>query len=362
MAPTPPALRSALLSWRRECRRRFASSPLSADKAKIVEVGPRDGLQNEKKLVPLHTKLELIQRLAKTGLTDIEAGAFVSPKWVPQMANSAEILQELVEDPPSSPHPISYSFLVPNLKGLETALSVAEQSSTSHEPNASPATGSEAPQRTTRNPSILREISVFAAATESFSRKNTNCSITESLDRFRPVFSLAKSHNIRRRAYISVVLGCPYEGPDVSPARVAELALTLLDMGADEISLGDTTGMGTSPRVRELLRTLASAGVPTEKLAVHFHDTYGQAVVNSSAALEHGIRIFDSSVSGLGGCPYAKGATGNVATEDVVYFLHSLGIDTGVDLERLATIGDWISDILERKNGSRAGEATVARR
>ena len=205
------------------------------------------------------------------------------------------------------------------------------------------------------------EVSVFAAATETFSQKNTNCSIAESLERFKPVISLAKSKNIRVRAYVSVVLGCPYEGYDVSPAKVAELCTSLLAMGADEISLGDTTGMGTAPRVLTLLRTLDDAGVRMQELAVHFHDTYGQALVNSAIALDHGIRTFDASVAGLGGCPYAKGATGNVATEDLVYFVQSLGMETGTDLEKLSDIGAWISQALGRENGSRAGKAILAR-
>ncbi|KAI9852430.1 MAG: Vacuolar ATP synthase subunit B [Thelocarpon superellum] len=237
------------------------------------------------------------------------------------------------------------------MKGLEAALAVSAQASDTERPSDLPPTPpttpppeanevpSGAPFSVSHPPSYPDEVAVFAAATESFSRKNINCSIAESLDRFQPVISLAKAHGIRVRAYISVVLGCPYEGPDVSPTTVSALATSLLDLGADEISLGDTTGMGTTPRLRDLLRTLDRAGVPFQKLAVHLHDTYGQALANSVVALEQGIRIFDASVAGLGGCPYAKGSTGNVATEDLVYLLHSLGIETGVDLTTMAKIG-----------------------
>lgn len=262
---------------------------------------------------------------------------------------------------PSRAKPVSYSFLVPNLKGLETALSVVEGAAgtirAGDDSRAITVGSAQSSAPSTLNP--LHEVSVFTAATETFSQRNTNCSISESLHRFRPVITLAKSKNVRVRAYISVVLGCPYEGPNVSPQRVADLSNELIELGADEISLGDTTGMGTAPSTLALLRTLERAGVDQDKLAVHFHDTYGQALVNSAVALEHGIRIFDSSVAGLGGCPYAKGATGNVATEDLVYFLHGMGMDTGVDLEQLAEIGGWISAELRRENGSRVGKAIL---
>ncbi|KAI9791867.1 MAG: hypothetical protein M1816_003412 [Peltula sp. TS41687] len=298
------------------------------------------------------------------------------------MAHSTEILKHLKDIITSDADRVSYSFLVPNLKGLETALSVNSDSAgrdsrnlaespqaSQHKSDSDPAGNDTSGVATdvtqfftpsTSNP--LHEISVFTAATETFSRKNTNCSIDESLQRFRPVITLAKSRNIRVRAYISVVLGCPYEGPNVSPQRVADLSNQLIDMGADEISLGDTTGMGTAPKTHELLHTLERSGTDQGKLAVHFHDTYGQALVNSAVALEHGIRIFDSSVAGLGGCPYAKGATGNVATEDLVYFLHGMGMDTGVDLEKVAEIGRWISAELNRENGSRVGKAILNKR
>ncbi|KAI9658438.1 MAG: hypothetical protein M1829_006793 [Trizodia sp. TS-e1964] len=332
------------------------------DHVRVVEVGPRDGLQNEKSLIPLATRIELIERLAGTGLLDIECGAFVSPKWVPQMDKSDQILKHLLKYPPKGN--ISCSFLVPNLQGLEKALSVSAVRPSSTNSSLSPFNVIE-PKRAlfddNKQSKQLEEISIFAAATESFSQNNTNCSIQQSLDRFIPVFLLAKSHNIRVRAYLSVVLGCPYEGPNVSAKRVAELSIKLLEMGAYEISLGDTTGMGTVTRTRELLHTLSAAGIPSQRLAFHFHDTYAQALPNTFVALEHGIRTFDSSVAGLGGCPYAQGATGNVATEDLVYFLNSLGIKTGVDLEKLAIVGEWISAQLGRPNGSRVGKAMLAK-
>lgn len=205
------------------------------------------------------------------------------------------------------------------------------------------------------------EVSIFTAATEAFTKANTNCTIEESLERFRPVVSLAKTKNVRVRGYVSVALGCPYEGPDVSPSKVAEITASLLEMGADEVSVADTTGMGTAPRTVELLRTLKTAGIANNDLALHFHDTYGQALVNTIVGLEHGIRIFDSSVGGLGGCPFSKGATGNVPTEDLIHTLHSLGMHTGINLEEMSRIGSWISGELGRFNESRAGKATLAR-
>ena len=261
------------------------------------------------------------------------------------MTDSSRILKRLIADlaGPTTPK-VSYSFLVPNLQGLENALS------------------SFVPTKISSSVSPLDEISVFIAATEMFSLKNVNCGISESLKRSIPVFNRAKSHKIRVRAYISVALGCPYEGPDVSAGRVAELSSQLLSMGADEISLGDTTGMGTAPRTLHLLRVLDRMGIPTSKLAVHFHDTFGQALVNTAVALENGVRVVDSSVAGLGGCPYAKGATGNLATEDLVYFLHAMGMTTGVDLDLLVDVGQWISAQLGREYGSRVGRAILSRR
>lgn len=260
------------------------------------------------------------------------------------MATSREILQAILEKPPTSPHSINYSFLAPNTKGLDSALSTIAAS----------------PSSTT--PTHNLEFSVFAAATESFTQKNLNCDIATSLDRFRPVVQSAKDAGYKVRGYISVVLGCPFEGPNTDPHRVAELATELLEMGCDEISLGDTTGMGTAPRTSELLRVLNASGVRKEDIAMHFHDTYGQALVNTAVSLEHGVRNFDSSVGGLGGCPYSPGATGNVATEDMVYFLESLGMRTGVDLDEVADIGEWISGEVGRPNASSVGRAVLGRR
>ncbi|KAL2872756.1 CLN3 protein-domain-containing protein [Aspergillus lucknowensis] len=331
--------------------RRFATEArLTPDHVRIVEVGPRDGLQNEKKSISLETKLELIGKLAKTGVTTIEAGSFVPPKWVPQMASTAEICEHLLQTPPQSQHAIAYNYLVPNVKGLESLIKVMDATGV-------PAStiGSE-----TKSPTTT-EVSLFAAATEAFSKANTNCTIQESLERIRPIVALAKTRDIRVRGYVSVALGCPYEGPDVSPSKVADITATLLEMGADEVSVADTTGMGTAPRTMELLRALKAAGIANTDLALHFHDTYGQALVNTIVGLEHGIRIFDSSVGGLGGCPYSKGATGNVSTEDLVHTVHGLGMHTGINLEEMSRIGAWISGELGRANESRAGKATVAR-
>ncbi|PYH44211.1 CLN3-domain-containing protein [Aspergillus saccharolyticus JOP 1030-1] len=331
------------------CRRRFATEArLTSDHVRIVEVGPRDGLQNEKKSIPLETKLQLIGKLAKTGVTTIEAGSFVPAKWVPQMASTAEICEHLLQTPPASPHVIAYNYLVPNVRGLENLIKVLDTTGV--------------PADTPTKTSTTTEISLFAAATEAFSKANTNCTIDESLERIRPVVALAKTRNIRVRGYVSVALGCPYEGPDVSPVKVADITRSLLEMGADEVSVADTTGMGTAPRTMELLQALRAAGIASSDLALHFHDTYGQALVNTIVGLEHGIRIFDSSVGGLGGCPYSKGATGNVSTEDLVHTVHSLGMHTGVDLEEMARIGAWISGELGRFNESRAGKAILARK
>jgi hydroxymethylglutaryl-CoA lyase len=311
------------------------------------------------------------------------------------MADSSEVLEYLLSHPKSTESSrISYSFLVPNIRGLENALSVSSKPKPGTEapytsskdskspltpPSTPPAEEWSAPTTSTQDlnqmPSSgaiagssnsmdrgIDEISVFAAATETFSQKNLNCSIAESLERFRPVITKAKANNIRVRAYLSVVLGCPYEGPNVSPAKVAEISRALMELGADEISLGDTTGMGTAPRTLELLQAIQAASIPMAKVAMHFHDTYGQSLVNTSISLSQGIRIFDGSVGGLGGCPYAKGATGNVASEDLIYFLHSIGMETGVDLAKLAMVGQWVSDQLGRENGSRVGKALITRK
>lgn len=266
------------------------------------------------------------------------------------MASTAEICEQLLQSPPPSHHAIAYNYLVPNVKGLENLIKILDSTGVDAEAPGSPS-----------KPATSTEISVFAAATEAFAKANTNCTIEESLERFRPVVSLAKSKNIRVRGYVSVALGCPYEGPDVSPSKVADITASLLEMGTDEVSVADTTGMGTAPRTVELLRALKAAGIANNDLALHFHDTYGQALVNTIVGLEHGIRIFDSSVGGLGGCPYSKGATGNVSTEDLIHTLHSIGMHTGINLEEMSKIGSWISTELGRSNESRAGKATCAR-
>jgi hydroxymethylglutaryl-CoA lyase len=292
------------------------------------------------------------------------------------MASTAEVFENVLSQPPASPHPIAYNYLIPNIRGLENLISILDRlkpdpaQSTTYPtpPSTPPPTQSDSDTTsTTSNPSLSPsqpntiEISLFTAATEAFSRTNTNCSIAESLERSRPIIALAKTRALRVRGYISVALGCPYEGPDVDPHVVANMTASLLEMGCDEVSVADTTGMGTAPRTRELLATLKAAGIRSEDLALHFHDTYGQALVNTLVGLEHGVRVFDSSVGGLGGCPYSKGATGNVATEDLVHLLHSLGVQTGVDLEDMARIGEWVSGELGRANDSRAGKATMAR-
>lgn len=326
--------------------RTFASSSHHrASEVQIVEVGPRDGLQNERTSIPLDTKLELIQRLSNTGIKSIESGSFVSPKWVPQMADSAEVLATLLKHP-ASQQPRAYHWLVPNEKGLDNFLATYDTV-----PSAS---------SSTENPGH-HHISIFASATETFSLKNTNRSIAESVKAFAPLIIKARAHALPVRAYISVALGCPYEGPSVSPHAVAELATSLLSLGADQISIADTTGMGTPRRTAELLKTLHAAGVRNEDLAMHFHDTYGHALVNALVSLDQGVVCFDSAVAGLGGCPFSPGATGNVSTEDMVYFLQGLGLHTGVDLQEMTKVGDWISGELGRENESRTGKALLAR-
>ena len=273
------------------------------------------------------------------------------------MDNSSEILQHLLQTPPPGPHPLTYSFLAPNLKGLTNAFTILAQ----HPNRFTTTTTTPPPPQNTTTPAL--EIAVFASATESFSQRNLNTSIATSLSNFREVIQAAKdTHSLRVRAYISVVLGCPFEGYDVDPHRVAQIATELLEMGADEIALGDTTGMGTAPRTKELLNCLSAAGVRNEDVAMHFHDTYGQALVNTAVALEHGIRTFDCSVGGLGGCPYSPGATGNVATEDVVYFMETLGMDTGVDLDAVVDVGEWITGEIGKGNASAVGRAVLGAR
>jgi len=292
---------------------------------KIVEVGPRDGLQNEKVAVSTDQKVELIDRLSETGLKVIEAAAFVSPKWVPQMADSADVMARITRKPG-----VSYPVLAPNMKGLEGAVAAKAE-----------------------------EIAIFGAATEAFSKKNINKSIAESLDAFKPLVEAALAEGVRVRGYISCVLGCPYEGR-VSAAAVAEIARELKAMGCYEISLGDTIGTGTPEQARRMIEAVA-AHIPIEEIAVHFHDTYGQALANLYASLEMGVAVADSSVAGLGGCPYAKGATGNVATEDVLYMLQGCGIETGVDLDKVMAAGRFISDILGRPPVSRVHRALMAK-
>ncbi|KAG8423275.1 hypothetical protein J3458_000182 [Metarhizium acridum] len=341
-------------------RRGFATAnsqqATSNNKVKLVEVGPRDGLQNEKKAISLATKIDLIERLARTGVSTIEAGSFVSPKWVPQMANSSEILEHLLQKKVQAPVPMTYSFLVPNTKGLQNCADILKANPETFSTQLDPRADSNG------EPKPAMEVAVFAAATESFSQKNLNCDIQTSLERFKAVIQDSKALGLRVRAYISVVLGCPFEGFDVDPHRVAEVATDLLESGADEISLGDTTGMGTAPRTSALLRCMSAAGLRTEDIAMHFHDTYGQALVNTAVSLEHGIRTFDSSVGGLGGCPYSPGATGNVATENMVYFMETLGMDTGIDLDAMADIGSWITSELGKPNDSTVGKAVLGAR
>jgi hydroxymethylglutaryl-CoA lyase len=293
---------------------------------KIVDVGPRDGLQNEPASVPTAIKIELIERLANTGLPVVEATAFVSPKWIPQMADNADVMAGLKRKPG-----VVYPVLTPNLRGFEAAV----------------AAGAE-------------EVAVFGAASESFSQKNTNCSIAESFERFRPVTEAAKARGLRVRGYVSCVVACPYEG-DVSPARVAEVADRLFDMGCYEISLGDTIGVGTPGKIKSMIEAVAKR-VPVDRLAGHYHDTYGQAATNIYASLECGVAVFDASVAGLGGCPYAPGASGNVATEDVIYMLQGLGIETGVDLNKLVDAGEFICTALGRQTTSKVARAILAKR
>src|SRR5579872_7407068 len=288
---------------------------------RMVEVGPRDGLQNEAEIVPTAVKIALIDRLSATGLPVVEATSFVSPKWVPQTADAAAVMAGIARRPGTA-----YPVLVPNLRGFEAAFAAKAE-----------------------------EVAVFAAASESFSRRNINCSIAESLDRFRPVTEAAKRAGIRVRGYISCVLGCPYEG-HIEPAKVAEVAGHLSEMGCYEISLGDTIGVGTPGKAAAMIEAVG-AKLPRERLAVHFHDTYGQALANILAALECGIAVVDSSVAGLGGCPYAPGAGGNVASEDALYMLQGLGIETGVDLDGLIEAGRFISDHLGRASASKVSRA-----
>ena len=293
---------------------------------KIVDVAPRDGLQNEKGSVPTEVKVELVDRLTDAGLQSVEAGSFVSPKWVPQMADSAEVMARIRRKPG-----VAYPVLVPNLKGLDAAIAAG-----------------------------AKEIAGFAAATEAFSKRNTNCTIAESMVRQKEVCDAALAAGLRVRGYISVVLGCPYEG-EVKPQAVANIARQLRDIGCYEVSLGDTIGTGTPARAQRLIDEIAR-DIPVTMLAAHFHDTYGQALANILAVMEQGVAVFDSSVAGLGGCPYAKGATGNVATEDVLYMLNGLEIQTGIDMDKLLDAAEFICTRLGRPTVSRAGRALAMKR
>jgi len=295
-----------------------------SDAVRIVEVGPRDGLQNEKTLVPAAAKIELIDRLSATGLRSIEATSFVSPKWVPQLADAAEVYVGIAKTPG-----VRYPVLVPNEQGYERARAVG-----------------------------VDEIAVFTAASEAFNQRNINATIEESLQRFMPVIERAKADGVAVRGYVSTVLGCPYQG-EVPVADVVRVARELHAMGCYEISLGDTIGVGTPGKAAAMLRAVAGE-VPMPALAVHFHDTYGQALANLHACLEAGVRVVDAAVSGTGGCPYAKGASGNVATEDVVYMLQGMGFETGVDLDALADTGRWLSRLLGRDTGSKVSRARSA--
>ena len=295
-------------------------------KVRLVEVGPRDGLQNEQQPVATATKIELISRLADCGLSAIEATAFVSPKWVPQMADAAAVMAGIERRPG-----VAYPVLIPNEQGLESALAAG-----------------------------ATEVAVFAAASEAFSQKNINCTIKASLERFRPVLTRAKAAGVKVRGYVSCVLGCPYQG-EVTSAAVADVAWALFEMGCYEISLGDTIGGGTPEKNKAMIESVARR-VPIKKLAGHYHDTRGMAIANVYAALQMGVNVFDAAVAGLGGCPYAKGASGNVATEDVVWLLQGLGIDCGVDLDKLVDTATWISGQLGRTAGSKVAQAILAKR
>ena len=301
-------------------------NPTLPRRVAIVEVGPRDGLQNEKSPITTDMRIELCDRLTDAGFPNIEAGSFVSPKWVPQMADTAELMRRIRRKPG-----VTYSVLTPNMKGFEGALEAKAD-----------------------------EVVIFGAASEAFSQRNINCSIAESIARFEPVAQAAKANRIRLRASVSVALGCPYQG-EVSPAAVADVVQRFADLGCDMIDIADTIGTGT-PRQTHAVFEAALRVVPPGRLSGHFHDTYGMAVANTYAALEAGISTFHASVAGMGGCPYAKGATGNVATEDLLYLFQGLGIETGVDLAKVVETGQWVSGLLGRKGQARAGNAIAAKR
>ncbi|KAK2169283.1 hypothetical protein NP493_1197g00065 [Ridgeia piscesae] len=315
-------------SWKLIARRLTSNRNISSvtiaglpSYVRVVEVGPRDGLQNEKKIVPTAAKVEFVNRLSECGFSQIEVTSFVSPKWVPQMADQAELMSKIMKH-----NGVVYSALTPNMKGFQTAIAAGTQ-----------------------------EVAVFGAASETFSRKNTNCSIEEGLQRAHDILLAAKEANVRVRGYISCTVGCPYEG-NVDPVRVAQIAKTLYDMGCYEISLADTIGVATPGAIKKMLAEVVKL-VPADKLGIHCHDTYGQAIANIFAALQMGVTAVDSSVAGLGGCPYAKGASGNVSTEDVVYLLHGLGIKTGINIDKVISTGHFISDVLQRSTQSKVGQA-----
>jgi hydroxymethylglutaryl-CoA lyase len=294
-------------------------------RVRLVEVGPRDGLQNEARPVPVDVKVELIDRLTAAGHTTVEAGSFVSPKWVPQMASTDEVMAKIKRKPG-----VSYPVLVPNKLGMNGAIEAK-----------------------------CEEVAVFTAASEAFCKANTNCTIDESFERFAPVIEAAQRHNIRVRGYVSVVAGCPYSG-DVDPKIVADVSERLFKMGCYEVSLGDSIGVGTPAKCVAMIDAVAER-MPREKIAAHFHDTYGQSLANILAVMERGITVFDTAVGGLGGCPYAKGASGNVGTEDVLYLLNGLGIEHGVDLEAIAATGRFICDALGRQPASKVAQALKAK-
>ncbi|XP_012222090.1 hydroxymethylglutaryl-CoA lyase, mitochondrial [Linepithema humile] len=309
------------------CVKRYASRQYS-DFVRIVEVGPRDGLQNEKKIVPAEVKVDFINKLSATGLKSIEVTSFVSPKWVPQMADNAQVFQQIEKR-----NDISYPVLIPNLKGLENAVAVG-----------------------------VKEVAVFITASEAFSKANVNCSIEETAKNSKRVIEEAKKHNIKVRGYVSCVVGCPYEG-EIKPAATAHVASTLLEHGCYEISLGDTIGVGSPNKIKRVLDELRYVSSnDMNYYALHCHDTYGQALANIYAGLEEGIRVLDSSVAGLGGCPYAAGASGNVATEDLLYFLRGQGMETGINFDKIVEIGDYISKQLDRANQSKTGLAVLAKK
>lgn len=315
-------LRTRARDYARNC-----ASMRNNDVVKVVEVGPRDGLQNEQKVVPTEVKIDLIDRLSATGLSSIEVTSFVSPKWIPQMADNAQVFQRIQKR-----NDVSYPVLVPNLKGLEDAVRAG-----------------------------VKEIAVFVAASEAFSKANTNCSIQESVKNITVVTEEAKRHSMRIRGYVSCIVGCPYEG-ETKPVITAHLASIMLGLGCYEVSLGDTIGVGSPRKIKRVLNEVVHiTSNDMSKYALHCHDTYGQALVNIYAGLKEGIRVFDSSVAGLGGCPYAAGASGNVATEDLLYFLNEQGLETGVDFDKIVEIGDYISKQLGRANHSKTGVAVLAK-